>query len=93
MEGNVVCSSQVSPYDRSSVDREEVTAVELHVNGREVTLDDSVQTISDLLQFFHLQDRIVIVEHNREIVDKEHYPSKKLDQGDRVEIVHFVGGG
>lgn len=93
MEGNVVCSSQVSRFDRFSVDREEVTTVELHVNGREVTLDDSVQTISDLLQFFHLQDRIVIVEHNREIVDKEHYPSKKLDQGDRVEIVHFVGGG
>lgn len=67
--------------------------MELHVNGREVILDDSVQTISDLLQFFRLQDRIVIVEHNREIVDKEHYPSKKLDQGDRVEIVHFVGGG
>lgn len=93
MEGNVVCSSQVSRFDRFSVDREEVTTVELHVNGREVILDDSVQTISDLLQFFRLQDRIVIVEHNREIVDKEHYPSKKLDQGDRVEIVHFVGGG
>jgi sulfur carrier protein len=37
-------------------------------------------------------DRVAI-ELNREIVHKEQWPQTRLKEGDRLEIVHFVGGG
>jgi sulfur carrier protein len=37
--------------------------------------------------------RIVIVEHNSEIIDKEEYTKTVINDGDVFEIVHFVGGG
>jgi len=35
----------------------------------------------------------VAVERNREIVLRDLYPSVRLGEGDRIEVVHFVGGG
>jgi sulfur carrier protein len=37
-------------------------------------------------------DRVAI-ELNREIVSREQWPQTRLHDGDRLEIVHFVGGG
>jgi sulfur carrier protein len=33
------------------------------------------------------------VEHNGEVVGRQRWPEVNLNDGDRVEIVHFVGGG
>ena len=50
-------------------------------------------TIENLLAQLELDARLVAVEVNLEIVSKTNYPVQKLSEGDRIEIVHFVGGG
>jgi sulfur carrier protein len=65
----------------------------IKLNGELVELNDEIKTIQNLLAFYKLEDRLVIVEHNREIILKDQYESTKLQKGDEVELVHFVGGG
>ena len=51
------------------------------------------QSVQQLLSHYHLENRIVVVEVNKEIVMKENYETMSLSHGDVVEIIHFVGGG
>ncbi|MBY0147472.1 sulfur carrier protein ThiS [Neobacillus niacini] len=63
------------------------------LNGKSVDLREGVNTVEQLLSHYHLENRIVIVEINKEIVMKENYKTMSLSHGDVVEIIHFVGGG
>ena len=63
------------------------------LNGKSVVLPGEVNSIQQLLTQYHLENRIVVVELNKEIVLKEHYETTNLSRGDIVEIIHFVGGG
>ncbi|KAF0821130.1 MULTISPECIES: sulfur carrier protein ThiS [unclassified Cytobacillus] len=63
------------------------------INGDAVLLPKSVQSVSLLLEHFHLEKKVVIVELNQHILDKSAYAETVLSDGDRIEIVHFVGGG
>jgi len=63
------------------------------LNGKSVQLPNEVTTIQDLLAHYQLENRIVIVEQNKEIVYKEQYSSSMLSDKDKIEIIHFVGGG
>ncbi len=67
--------------------------MEIKLNGEMVALQDEVKTVKGLLAFYKLEDRLVIVEHNREIILKDQYESTFIKNGDEVELVHFVGGG
>lgn len=58
-----------------------------------VELSNEVKNIQQLLVFYKLEDRLVIVEHNRDIILKDQYESKEIQNGDEIELVHFVGGG
>lgn len=64
----------------------------LVVNGepREVP---APATLLDLLGHLELDPRMVVVEHNREIVRRPRLGLVRLQDGDHVELVHFVGGG
>ncbi len=66
--------------------------MQIEVNGkpREVDGDTSV---ADLVADLELDGRLVVVELNREIVRRTERAEVNLQPGDRVEIVHFVGGG
>ena len=67
--------------------------VSLTVNGEERELPAG-SSIADLLRAHELDPRMVVVEHNREILrDRDAYPVITLNHGDVIEIVHFVGGG
>jgi sulfur carrier protein len=66
--------------------------MELIINGKSHTLKD-VRTIADVVQHFGLDGKLIVVEHNREIVPRDQYSQKQVQSGDRIEIVHFVGGG
>jgi len=66
--------------------------VQVIINGEAHTLAEAV-TIADLVTQLGLSQRRIAVELNREIVAREDYGSLMLADGDRVEIVHFVGGG
>ncbi|HXV18154.1 MAG TPA: sulfur carrier protein ThiS [Gemmatimonadaceae bacterium] len=51
-------------------------------------------TIAGLLGSLDIDPRLVVVEHNRSILrDRDAYGELNLNDGDVVEIVHFVGGG
>ncbi|MFJ7736352.1 sulfur carrier protein ThiS [Lysinibacillus sp. NPDC097287] len=56
-------------------------------------LPETIHSIQDLLQLYELENRIVVVEVNKEIVLKKQYASLTLSDRDTIEIVHFVGGG
>ena len=64
--------------------------MDITVNGKQMELFETVQ---QLLEHFRLENRIVIVEVNKDIVMKENYETTSLSHGDVVEVVHFVGGG
>ena len=64
----------------------------LHVNGNETEVNPAA-TICDLLAGHGLESAQVAVELNREIVPRAAHASTTLKDGDRLEIVTFVGGG
>ena len=66
--------------------------MQIHVNGERRELKDESQ-LSDLLQELSLAPERVAVELNPEVVRRNDWPNTILKEGDRVEIVHFVGGG
>lgn len=50
-------------------------------------------TVSSLLDTLELDRRLVVVELNRQIVRRTELDDIALREGDRIELVHFVGGG
>jgi sulfur carrier protein len=50
-------------------------------------------SVAELLAAEHIAPREVAVEVNLELVPRSLYPSRRLAEGDAVEIVRFVGGG
>lgn len=64
----------------------------LIINGNEQTLADSL-TLVQLVEQLGMKGDRVAVELNREIVSRAQWPQTQLNDGDRLEIVHFVGGG
>jgi sulfur carrier protein len=65
----------------------------VYVNGKEIVLATDSSTILSLIEFYELNPKVVIVERNKDIVAKESYESTRLEDGDHIELVHFVGGG
>ena len=64
----------------------------LLVNGEERQVEPST-TVKQLLASLGLGDTLVAVERNEEVVPRAKHESTELSDGDRVEVVHFVGGG
>ena len=64
----------------------------LTVNGKPRVVPGPA-TLSDLLAQLRLDARMVVVELNREIVRRQYLADRELQDGDAVELVHFVGGG
>jgi len=66
--------------------------MELLVNGRTLELP-APQTVATLLEAEGQAGRRVAVEVNREIVPRSQHGSHALHDGDRIEIIHAIGGG
>jgi thiazole synthase len=67
-------------------------ALRLSLNG-ESRAFPSPLTVAELLRQLELDPAKVAVERNLEIVPKSAYQRADLSEGDRLEIVHFIGGG
>jgi thiamine biosynthesis protein ThiS len=65
--------------------------MKLTINGQEQ--DFSPITLAALVEQLGMKQDRVAVELNLNIVPREHWASTNLGEGDRLEIVHFVGGG
>ncbi|SDM44509.1 sulfur carrier protein [Fictibacillus solisalsi] len=66
--------------------------MKLIVNGNTMEIA-RVQTVEDLIKELKLAGKGAIVELNEEILNKSQHAETVLANGDKVEIVHFVGGG
>ncbi len=64
----------------------------LIVNGEEQEYNDT-HTVTTLLQALNLQAEQVAVEVNLKILDRSNFPTWSLQEGDKVEILSFIGGG
>jgi len=66
--------------------------VEIVVNG-EPRMVAAGATLLELLQTWSLDPRGVVVEHNRKIVRRPSLGGVRVEPGDKIELVQFVGGG
>jgi len=64
----------------------------VQVNGEDKELTEGT-LLSELLTQLSLPVQRIAVEHNRTVVRRADWEGIVLREGDRVEIVHFVGGG
>ena len=64
----------------------------LFINSEEKVFASSL-SLAELIEQLGMKGDRVAVELNREIVSRAQWIGTKLNDGDRLEIVHFVGGG
>ncbi len=64
----------------------------IQLNGKKVDINSKV-TIYELLKKFKLNNKKVAIEYNGIIVPKSNYKKKILKNNDKLEVVHFIGGG
>jgi sulfur carrier protein len=73
------------------------TEMKVHINGEERALANPAPpaefTLAYLVEALEMKSDRVAVELNRDIVPRDRWPETLLKDGDRLEIVHFVGGG
>jgi sulfur carrier protein len=67
-------------------------AMKLHINGEEIVTAEGV-TLLELLEQRDIKPRTVVVERNLAPVDRKDFAVTRLEPGDKLEILHFVGGG
>jgi thiamine biosynthesis protein ThiS len=69
----------------------------LHINGEARAFADPTPpahfTLAALIESLSMKPDRVAVELNLDIVPRDRWPETLLKDGDRLEIVHFVGGG
>lgn len=66
--------------------------MQVQVNGDGVELPAQA-TLADLIEHMALTGKRLAVEVNEDIVPRSQHPDFRLNQGDRVEVVHAIGGG
>ena len=66
--------------------------MQVTVNGESTEIDDAA-TMSALVAQLDLLNRRLAVEYNGEILPRSAWKQTRLTSGDRIEIVHAIGGG
>jgi sulfur carrier protein len=64
----------------------------IQLNGKKIPIKSKV-TIYDLLKRFKLNNKKIAIEYNGTIISKSVYKKKYLKSNDKLEVVHFIGGG
>jgi thiamine biosynthesis protein ThiS len=67
-------------------------SITIEVNGEAREVEGGL-TVEGLLRSLDLQPKLVVVEHNGDILRRERYSEVFVGPGDALELVHFVGGG
>lgn len=66
--------------------------IRVQVNGKEREVDRG-HTVRSFLESLELHPGMVVVELNRDILERDSYEDVPVAEGDTLELVHFVGGG
>jgi sulfur carrier protein len=69
--------------------------MKLQINGEEHSFGDAASpfTLVSLVEALGMKADRVAIELNSEIVPRDRWAETNLAEGDRLEVVHFVGGG
>ena len=66
--------------------------IKINVNGKKLVLNEN-DSISKLIKKLKIPLNKVAIELNKKIIDKKKVNKIKLKSNDKIEIVHFIGGG
>ena len=69
-----------------------VKKIKIKINGRFIKTEDNIK-LSALLKNLKIPLKKVAIELNQEIIDKTILNKINLKKNDKIEIVHFIGGG
>ncbi len=69
-----------------------IKKIKIKVNGK-LKLIKEGSNLSNLINYLKIPIKKVAIELNTEIVDKKKLNIIKLKNNDKIEIVHFIGGG
>ena len=69
-----------------------LNVAKIQLNGTLYEISDGTN-LNELLIKLKIQKNKVAIEVNGEIIEKNKYPNLILNKDDKVEIVHFIGGG
>jgi sulfur carrier protein len=64
----------------------------IQLNGKKISIKSNI-SIQDLLKKYNLVNKKIAIEYNGAIIQKINYKKKYLKNNDKIEIVHFIGGG
>tara|TARA_B100000886_G_scaffold278102_1_gene202098 strand:+ start:266 stop:469 length:204 start_codon:yes stop_codon:yes gene_type:complete len=64
----------------------------IQLNGKKVVIKSNY-SLFDLLKKYKLTNKKFAIEHNGKIISKLNLKKKKIKDKDKIEIVHFIGGG
>ena len=66
--------------------------IQIYINGEQKKLTEQIN-LTELLKQFSLPMERVAIELNQEVVRKKDWENIRIKDADKIEIVHFVGGG
>ena len=69
-----------------------INKIKINLNGKGKLIDNNTK-IQKLINDLKIPIKKVAIELNREILDKKKLSKIKLKKNDKIEIVHFIGGG
>ncbi len=69
-----------------------IKKIKIRLNGKFVSIDNKLNLLK-YVKKLKVPLRKVAIELNQEIVDKNNLKKVKLKKNDKIEIVHFIGGG
>ena len=69
-----------------------IKKIKIRVNGKLKSISENFK-ISDLVKDLKIPIKKVAIELNQEIIDKKNISKIVLKKDDKIEIVHFIGGG
>ena len=64
----------------------------IQLNGKKITVKSNF-SLFDLIKKYKLDNKKIAVEYNGEIIQKSNLKIKYVKNNDKVEVVHFIGGG
>ena len=66
--------------------------IKIFINGESKELNEQVN-LTELLKYFSLPTERVAIELNQAVVRKKDWENIQIKENDKIEVVHFVGGG
>ena len=66
--------------------------IKITVNGKQLLVTNKF-SIKSLITKLKLPLNKIAIEYNKKIIDKKKISTIQLKKGDKIEIVHFIGGG